>query len=119
MRSNKVDVSYGGYDLVAALYKGKFQGRAYFNKKAVFEVEGYGTEDVLEKLKQAINHEHRQRMVPGAETPAVEVYLDAFQRIMKNINDSQFAMLKAHYRAAGYRLSPAELANAAGYSGIP
>jgi hypothetical protein len=118
MKSNKVDVCFGGYDLVAAFYQGKFQGRARFKKKLVFDVEGSDIDDVLNKLKEAINQEHRKRMVLGATTPAVEAFLDAFQRVMKNINDGQHAMLKAHYRAPGQRLSPTELAKAAGYSSI-
>jgi hypothetical protein len=118
MKSDKVDVIYGGYSLVAAFYKGKYQGRALFNKKRVFDVEGTDIDDVLNKLKEAINQEHRRRMVPGAATPKVEAFLDAFQRVMKSINDGQYAMLKAHFRAPGHRLSPTELAKAAGYSGV-
>jgi len=115
MADERKTEDYRRHQILAAFHKGKYQGRAWKDKKLVLEIEGTSIDDVLKRLRTGIDQIYGARISLGAVSPKAVEYIEAFRKILNEINDSQFAMLRAHYRAPNRCLTPAELADAAGY----
>lgn len=115
MTDERKTEDYRRHHLLAALHKGKYQGRAWKDKSLVLEIEGTSIDNVLARLRSEINQIYGARISVGAVSPKAAEYIEAFKKILKDINDGQFAMLRAHYHAPNHCLTPAELADVAGY----
>lgn len=123
MTVDRVNQEYRGYTLLAALNKGKYCGRAWLDKENVFDLEGPSIENVLKQLHERVDQEYAKRIISSAEsrnaqTATALAYIEAFKKIHGRITDSQWAMLRANYRAPNRCLSPLALADAAGFKDI-
>ncbi len=118
MTADRILEDYRRHQLLSAFNGGKYRGRAWFNKTLEFELEGTNIDDVLSKLREAVDRKYAKRIVQGAISPTVDAFVVGFQRILKQVNDGQYAMLKAHFLAPNRCLTPEALAEAAGYKDI-
>lgn len=115
MADERKTEDYRRHKLLAAFHKGKYQGRAWKDKSLVLEIEGTSIENVLERLRSDVNKIYGARMMEGAASPKATEYIEAFKKIIIDINEGQFAMLRAHYNAPNRCLTPAALAKAASF----
>lgn len=111
-------VEAGEYTLVARLIKGEYKGALWTGGKIVRQVKGESIDEVWKKLSDELTEcqEARVRARAGAQPSAKEAEL-AFRRIEQRLSVGHKAMLKAHLRAPGNKITATELAAAAGYGG--
>ena len=118
MNDERVVETYREYELLSGLFKGVYKGRGWTDKLLTIELEGSSVENVLEKLKKAVDHQHSSRIKPGSISPMAGSFVNAIRKIMNKITNSQFAMLKSHFHSKNHRMTVQELAKSAGYKEI-
>lgn len=106
---------YRSHQLLSTLHAGKFKGRVWKDKALLNELEGSSVNDVLDKLKAFVDARFSEEAASRQEAP-VELYVDAFRKIMNGLTDGHRAMLKAHYLAPNRCVTATQLAEAADYS---
>ncbi|MEQ8694603.1 MAG: hypothetical protein RIC85_04690 [Gammaproteobacteria bacterium] len=107
---------YRGAVLVARLWKGKYQGKAWSAGSEVATVRGESIEAVLSNLKSAVDAEWRiEEMGSPIAYPSQEEYEKALLNIIDNVPETYLLMLKAHFRAPDRILTARQLARAASY----
>ena len=105
MSDRRIHEQYRGYDLIAALRKGKYRGRIVKNGKIIADIEGSKLEGVhatlMKMVDDIISEKIGQR---GDASPQSQEYIGDFKAIMNfkpitNRNESElaFAMFKEHF----------------------
>jgi hypothetical protein len=116
--NDRANEEYRNHQLVSAFHDGKYRGVAWHNGQRVFNAESTSIADALTKLKEWVDQQYSARIISGADSPSVSAYVNAFRQVLPRVNNSQFAMLRAHYHAPEHCLTPTALAEAAGYKDI-
>lgn len=112
----------GGYELVAAHYKGKYCGVVWqleeggTRKQKIESLEGRSITEVLELLRDKVSARLLARAtIAEGSIPNINAIAASFRKIAPRLSLAQIQMLKAHYSAPERRCSATELAAAAGW----
>jgi len=112
----------GGYELVAAYYKGKYRGVVWqleeggIKKQKIESLDGDSIDEVLERLRDKVSERLLERANNAADLPPrVDAIATSFRKIAPRLSLGQLQMLRAHYKAPERRCSATELAAAAGW----
>ena len=116
----------GGYELVAAHYRGKYCGVVWqleeggTKKQKIESIEGGSIAEVLELLRDKVSARLLARATSAeGSTPDIDAIASSFRKIAPRLSSAQIQMLKAHYSAPDRRCSATELAAAAGWRTYP
>lgn len=117
MQDDVKTIEAGKYKLVARFHRGSNRGAIWADGKVVDEVEGDSLDDAWKKLCDRLY----ARLIEAAglrngTPPSAHEARLAFQRIEPRLSTGHKAMLRAHLRADGRRITATQLADAAGYS---
>lgn len=111
MKDRRTRERYRGHDLVIAEVGSRIEGRAWAVGGSAFEANGANAEAVAATLRTAVDD-------ALARTDPVEQFRCAFRALATaGRADSDWAMLRAHYKAPGRIITAAELAVAVGFPG--
>ena len=116
MREERNLEEYKRHNLVAGYVRGMYQGKAWKDGKAIVELQGDSTEDVLKQLKAEVDRVVVEAAAARSTAPTAAEYMDAFRKLLKSQPESRVLMLKAHYRAKERNITAAQLAKAAGFA---
>lgn len=107
----------GEYVLVARLVKGVYRGALWHASKIDQSIEGSSLEEVYRKLESLL---FERQMAKASSRqgvdPTTEEATRALNRVLPKLSDGQRAMLRAHLKAPGQRITATQLAEAAGYA---
>jgi len=107
----------GEYTLVARFYKSTYRGALWYEGKILFQVEGESLDDAFRKLLPLLYEQQVSKAAKrNGASPSTEETTKALYRIWPKISAGQKAMLVAHQKADGQRITATQLAQAAGYA---
>lgn len=114
--SNRISEEYRRHTLLSALHGGQFKGRVWKDKKLLTELDGESLNDVLNKLRAFVDSQFVTAASGRTQPTNSDEYVSAFRNILKDLSDGQLAMIRAHFRAPGHRITATQLAEAANYT---
>lgn len=114
----RVDRLHGRYRIVAGLWQGSFEARAYAGSKTVDSASEQTLEKAIETLETKLDERVNGFMEARQDAPAEAEYAEALYAIESKLSDMQRSLLRAHYARPGQSVSMAGLYGLTRYGSV-